>query len=121
MVGCMVMLSSLQSCAVTKFSTGGQAQAIHRVLQQFVQSTLKRDFATSFGLVSARWKQHSSAEQFKSDFEADGMAETRLRRVSAAASLSPQVSGSRAQIVLDRTRVLKLRLEDGFWRIDQLE
>jgi hypothetical protein len=117
----LLTLALLQSCTATKFSKAGQTQSIQRVLLQFVRATQQRDFATSFSLVSGRWKQNTSIEQFKSDFEADATAESRLRRVRAAASLTPQVSGSRAQIVLDRTRVLKLRFENGAWRIDQLE
>lgn len=91
------------------------------VLERFITAVDKGDFAGAYSLLSGAWRARYTPQRFEADFRSETGASARLARARAALALPPRVEGSSAEFPLGEGRAVRLRREDGSYRVDSLE
>lgn len=102
-------------------ASGEGAEPIAEVLRGFVAAARARQFDVVWGLLSERWRTRATPASLEVDFDAEPLAEVRLRHLEAGLGGPLRIEAARAQLTLGPGRALVLVREDAGWRVDRLE
>lgn len=96
-------------------------RAARQALGAFVTATEAGDFAKAYALLAGPLRARYTPERLAADFDAEPLARERLARARAALENEPVFEDEEAHFAIGDGKVVRLRLEEGEYRVLTLE
>lgn len=92
-----------------------------KALQAFISFAEAGDFVGAYGLLASELRARYTPQLLERDFAAEPLAKERLERAKLAAAKEPTLKGEQALFPIGDGKAVRLRVEDGAYRVVALE
>ena len=92
-----------------------------KALEAFLVAAESGDFAAAWGLLSGELRARYTPERLEADFRAEPLARERLARARAALAQAPVIEVDVVAFPVGEGRAVRLRREEGGYRVVSLE
>ncbi len=92
-----------------------------KALEAFITAAEAGDFTAAWKLLSGELRARYTPERLQQDFEVEPLARERLARARAALAQEPVIQGETAAFPVGEGRSVRLRREEGSYRVASLE
>ena len=92
-----------------------------QALEAFLAAAEAGNFVAAWGLLSGELRARYTPERFEADFHAEPLARERLARARTALAYEPVIDGDVVAFPVGEGRAVRLRREEGGYRILSLE